>query len=217
MTACGSRMAACAARGFYDRLGKRALDVIVAGAALVVLSPLLALIAAAVLLTLGRPVLYSEVRAGRHGTPFVLRKFRTMTGERDAAGQLLPDAERITPLGRLLRASSLDELPELLHVLQGVMSLVGPRPLPVRYVSRYAPQQARRLDVTPGITGLAQVRGRNTLSWEEKFALDVAYVERRGFWLDVRILLLTLVVVLRRDGVSHPGHTTMHEFSGQMQ
>jgi lipopolysaccharide/colanic/teichoic acid biosynthesis glycosyltransferase len=143
-----------------------------------------------------------------------MRKFRTMTNASDARSALLPDEERLTPLGRWLRAASLDELPELLHVVRGEMSLVGPRPLPVRYVSRYSPEQARRLDARPGLTGLAQVRGRNGLGWDEKFALDVRYVDEQGLRLDLSILLATALVVLKREGVSQPGHATMEEFYG---
>ncbi len=201
-------------RGFYDRGGKRIMDCVVATVALVLLWPLLVVIALAVFVTVGRPILYAEERAGTRGTPFVLRKFRTMTGGLDATGQLLPDERRLTRLGRFLRSTSLDELPELLHVLRGEMSLVGPRPLPVRYVPRYTREQARRLDVPPGITGLAQIRGRNALSWDERFALDLQYVEARSAWLDCKVLGLTPLVVLGRGGISHPGHATMHEFRG---
>jgi len=198
----------------YRRWGKRALDVLVGGAALVILLPLGALIALAILSRMGRPVMFVERRAGLHGRPFALWKFRTMTNETDQHGRLLPDERRLTSFGRVLRRSSLDELPELLHVVRGEMSLVGPRPLPDRYVGRYSRQQARRLEVRPGVTGLAQVRGRNTLPWEEKFALDVWYVDHHALRLDLTLLCATLLVVARGDGVSHPGHATMEEFSG---
>jgi lipopolysaccharide/colanic/teichoic acid biosynthesis glycosyltransferase len=210
----GVRPASARRDGIYDRWGKRLLDVVIAGVALAVLLPLLALIAVAVLARMGRPVLFEEVRAPRGGVPVALRKFRTMTNDRDASGRLLDDERRLTPLGRLLRECSLDELPELVNVLRGEMSLVGPRPLPVRYVARYTPKQARRLEVVCGITGLAQTRGRNALSWERRFALDVWYVDHRSAWLDARLLLATVAVVARRAGVSHPGHVTMHEFAG---
>jgi sugar transferase EpsL len=163
---------------------------------------------------LGSPVLFLERRAGRDGHQFLLRKFRTMTNDTDVHGRVLPDEKRLTPLGRFLRRLSVDELPELVHVLRGEMSLVGPRPLPVRYVARYSDEQARRLIATPGITGLAQVRGRNSLSWDEKFALDVWYVDHRGFLLDLRVLLATAAVVVRGHGISQPGHDTMEEFAG---
>jgi lipopolysaccharide/colanic/teichoic acid biosynthesis glycosyltransferase len=170
-----------------------------------------------VLVAHGRPVLFREERAGRRGVPFTLRKFRTMHDARDAGGRPLPDAQRLTPVGRLLRQWSLDELPELVHVLTGEMSVVGPRPLPLSYVARYSPEQARRLDVTPGLTGLAQVRGRNTLDWDERFALDVWYVDHLAPALDLKLLLMTVIVVLAREGVSHPGHATMHEFGGTVR
>jgi len=172
------------------------------------------LIALAVRLRLGVPVLFRQRRPGLHGQPFTLLKFRTMTGARDAAGNLLPDAERLTPLGRFLRATSLDELPELLNVLKGEMSLVGPRPLLLEYLTRYTPEQARRHDVRPGITGWAQVNGRNALSWEHKFALDVWYVDHVSLGLDLKILVLTALRVLARQGISQPGHATMEEFLG---
>jgi sugar transferase EpsL len=210
----GVRPASSRRDGVYDRWGKRLFDLMVAGVALVVLLPLFALIAVAVLARMGRPVLFEEVRATRGGVSFALRKFRTMTNDRDAAGRLLGDERRLTPLGRLLRECSLDELPELVNVLRGEMSLVGPRPLPIRYVSRYTPKQARRLEVVPGITGLAQTRGRNALSWERRFALDVWYVDHRSAWLDYKLLLATVAVVSKRAGISHPGHVTMHEFAG---
>jgi lipopolysaccharide/colanic/teichoic acid biosynthesis glycosyltransferase len=200
--------------GIYRRRLKRTFD-LAAGSLLFALAlPLLGLVSAAVLLRMGRPVFYRERRAGRGGRPFWLWKFRTMTNEVDAEGRLLPDDRRLTPLGRLLRRTSLDELPELWHVVRGEMSLVGPRPLPVRYLSRYSAEQARRLDVPPGVTGLAQIRGRNALNWDDKFALDVWYVDHVGFRLDLSVLAGTVQVVLRGDGVSHPGHATMEEFLG---
>ena len=193
---------------------RRILDVAIAGTALLVLLPVLALVALAVLCGLGWPVLFSETRAGRNGVPFVLKKFRSMANSRAADGRLLPDARRLGRLGSLLRRYSLDELPELVHVLTGDMSIVGPRPLPLRYVARYSVEQARRLEVKPGITGLAQISGRNALSWEARLALDTWYVEHRGLALDCRILLSTVLVVLRAEDINHPGQATMHEFSG---
>jgi lipopolysaccharide/colanic/teichoic acid biosynthesis glycosyltransferase len=163
---------------------------------------------------LGAPVLFRQVRPGLHGRTFEMVKFRTMTDVCDADGQLLPDAERLTPFGRFLRASSLDELPELWNVLKGDMSLVGPRPLLMEYLPLYTPVQRRRHNVRPGITGWAQVNGRNTLSWEEKFKLDVWYVDNRTLWLDIKILWLTVRKVLVRDGISAAGEATMPRFTG---
>jgi lipopolysaccharide/colanic/teichoic acid biosynthesis glycosyltransferase len=204
-------------QGAYERFGKRLLDVCASATAVLLLFPLFAIVAAAVWLTMGRPILHADWRAGLSGAPFLLRKFRTMSNQRDATGWLLPDAERLTPLGRWLRALSLDELPQLIHVLTGEMSLVGPRPLPYRYVERYTRDQARRLIVKPGITGLAQVRGRNATTWDHRFEQDLWYVDHRSLLLDLKLLLATVVVVIRREGVSHPGHATMHEFRGTGQ
>lgn len=187
---------------------KRAFDVLCVLLAAPLWVPLALAAALAVACCLGRPVLFFQERAGKGGRPFRLMKFRTML---EGGGS---DAERLTRFGRLLRATSLDELPQLLHVLSGRMSLVGPRPLPVRYLPRYSPTQARRHEVRPGITGLAQVRGRNSLSWDEKFALDVEYVETRSFALDLKILLLTVAKVLAHDGIAAEGEATMSEFTG---
>jgi len=176
--------------------------------------PALGAVALLVRLKLGRQVLFRQPRPGRQGRVFELVKFRTMTDARDAEGRLLPDAQRLTRFGQLLRSSSLDELPEVLNVLKGEMSLVGPRPLLVRYLDRYTPEQARRHEVPPGLTGWAQIKGRNALSWEEKFRLDVWYVDHQSLWLDVRILFLTVWQVLRRHGVNAPGEATMPEFMG---
>ncbi len=193
---------------------KRGLDIVVAGTALVVLSPLMGVIAFLVWRKLGTPVLFRQTRPGIRGKPFVMYKFRTMTDARDAQGNLLPDHQRLTPFGRWLRATSLDELPELMNVLKGDMSLVGPRPLLMEYLERYTPEQARRLEVKPGITGWAQIHGRNALSWEEKFRLDVWYVDHWSLWLDLKILWRTLWIVLKREGISAEGHATMPEFRG---
>jgi lipopolysaccharide/colanic/teichoic acid biosynthesis glycosyltransferase len=198
----------------YRRYGKQLLDLTLTLPALALSLPALAVIAALVRLDLGAPVLFRQMRPGLNGRPFPLIKFRTMTDARDASGQLLPDEQRLTPLGRALRRLSLDELPELLNVLRGEMSLVGPRPLLARYLDRYTPAQARRHEVRPGITGWAQVHGRNALTWEEKFALDVWYVDHVSLWLDLSILWRTLLVVLRREGISAPDHSTMPEFTG---
>ena len=163
---------------------------------------------------LGSPVFFRQVRPGMHGKPFEMIKFRTMTDTRGPDGKLLPDAERLTPFGRFLRSSSLDELPELWNVLKGDMSLVGPRPLLMEYLPLYSPEQARRHEVRPGVTGWAQVNGRNAISWEDKFRLDTWYVDNRSFWLDIRILWLTVRKVLMRDGISAAGEATMTKFSG---
>lgn len=205
---------ACVA-SFYTRAGKRGFDVAAAAAALVVLWPIFLLVAAAVVLAMGRPILYTDIRAGRRGRPFAMKKFRTMTDERDASGRVLPDDQRLTPLGRTLRRYSLDELPELIHVLGGTMSIIGPRPLPIRYVARYTSKQARRLQIRPGLTGLAQARGRNALSWVRRLSLDVWYVDHCSPRLDFWILAATVKVVLTGENVSHPGRATMHEFLGQ--
>ncbi|UWZ40157.1 sugar transferase [Dactylosporangium roseum] len=186
-----------------------------AAVAAVVLAPVIAGTAVFVRLTMGSPVLFRQERAGRHGAPFTMVKFRSMTVHDDSGGpDPRHDGARLTPAGRFLRASSLDELPALWNVLRGEMSLVGPRPLPVAYLDRYTPDQRRRHDVRPGITGLAQVRGRNTLSWEQKFAYDLEYVQRRGLALDLRILAATAGAVLRRDGIAEAGVATAREFQG---
>lgn len=198
----------------YDRT-KRTIDVALTVIALVLLAPLLVALAWRVRRELGSPVLFRQTRPGRHGRPFQLRKFRTMTDQRGADGQLLPDEQRLTPFGAWLRSTSLDELPELLNVLRGDMSLVGPRPLLMAYLPRYSPHQARRHEVRPGITGWAQVNGRNDLPWPDKLDLDVWYVDHRSLALDVRILLRTLWVMVRRDGVSLEGHATTVEFQGE--
>jgi len=191
---------------------KRVFDVVVSATALVVLAPVMGLIALAVWRTMGRPVLFRQVRPGLHGKPFIMYKFRTMRDLRDAEGKLLPDEARLTPFGRWLRSTSLDELPELLNVLRGEMSLVGPRPLLMEYLDRYTPEQARRHEVKPGITGWAQIHGRNNLSWDERFKLDVWYVDNWSLWLDLKILWRTLWMVLRREGISAQGHATMPRF-----
>ncbi|HXF61122.1 MAG TPA: sugar transferase [Caldilineaceae bacterium] len=199
---------------FYRRRGKRLFDLAVALPALAALSPLLALIALLVRWQLGAPVFFRQRRPGLHGRPFTLVKFRTMRDARDAQGRLLPDSERLTPLGRWLRQTSLDELPELVNVVRGEMSLVGPRPLLMQYLERYTPEQMRRHEVQPGITGWAQVNGRNALTWEEKFAHDLWYVEHLSLGLDLAILWRTALAVLRREGIQQPGSATAHEFTG---
>jgi len=193
---------------------KRAFDLLLVLATSWLWVPLVGLLAVVVRWKLGGPVLFRQQRPGRHGVPFMLLKFRTMTEARDADGNLLPDAERLTRFGRFLRGSSLDELPELLNVLRGEMSLVGPRPLLMEYLPRYSPEQARRHDARPGITGWAQVNGRNAISWDEKFQLDVWYVDHQGLWLDVKILAMTAWTVVHRHGVSAESHVTMPIFTG---
>jgi len=193
---------------------KRAFDVVVAGVGLVVLSPLLLLVAVAVRATMGAPVLFRQTRPGRRGRPFEVLKFRTMTDRRGADGALLPDADRLTSLGRLLRRTSLDELPELVNVVRGDMSLVGPRPLLEEYLDLYTPEQARRHDVRPGITGWAQVNGRNATTWDERFAHDAYYVDHRSMRLDLHILKRTVAQVLSGAGVTQPGEATMARFTG---
>jgi sugar transferase EpsL len=198
----------------YRRWGKRLLDLLLVVLTLPVSLPVLALVALLVRLKLGSPVLFSQQRPGLHGRPYTIYKFRTMTDERDASGHLLPDAQRLTRLGRFLRNSSLDELPELYNVLKGDMSVVGPRPLLMQYLDRYTPDQMRRHEVKPGITGWAQVNGRNAITWENKFALDVWYVDHQSWWLDVRIMALTAWKTIRREGINQPGQATMEEFMG---
>lgn len=193
---------------------KRWLDVLAAVLILVPALPLLLVAAVAVRIGLGSPILFRQLRPGLNGKPFALCKLRTMRDAEDTVGKLLPDADRLTPLGRFLRSTSLDELPELWNVLRGDMSLVGPRPLLMKYLSLYSPEQARRHNVRPGITGWAQVNGRNALSWKEKLALDVWYVDHQSLWLDLKIIALTLWKVVRREGISQPGHATMEEFLG---
>ena len=194
---------------------KRFLDFTVAAVALLVLAlPLLAL-TWLVRRKLGRPAFFRQVRPGLHGRPFEMLKFRSMTDARGPDGALLPDADRLTPFGRFLRSSSLDELPGLWNVLKGDMSLVGPRPLLVEYLPLYSPEQARRHEVRPGITGWAQVNGRNAIGWDDKFKLDVWYVDHRSLWLDLRILWLTVRKVLVRDGISAAGEATMARFTGR--
>jgi sugar transferase EpsL len=200
--------------GCYRLYGKRALDLMLTIPALLVLALVWAVLALLVRVKLGAPVLFRQQRPGLHGKPFALYKFRTMTDACDAHGKLLPDAERLMGLGRFLRATSMDELPELFNVLRGEMSLVGPRPLLMQYLERYTPEQMRRNAVKPGITGWAQVNGRNALTWEQKFALDVWYVDHQSLWLDLKIILLTVWKIIQREGISQPGQVTMEEFRG---
>ena len=202
------------ATGLYARYGKRAFDVVGASAGILLLAPLAMCLAGLIWLLVGAPVLFRQRRPGLRGVPFTLIKFRSMAERYDASGRLLPDAERVTTLGRWLRASSLDEIPELWHVLTGEMSLVGPRPLLMTYLPLYTAREARRHDVRPGITGLAQVNGRNGLSWPERFELDLYYVEHCSLELDLRILARTVLEVLARRGIAQPGRATVDEFQG---
>jgi lipopolysaccharide/colanic/teichoic acid biosynthesis glycosyltransferase len=193
---------------------KRIIDILGASLGLLLLSPVLAIVAYKIRREMGSPVLFRQTRPGMYGKSFQMIKFRTMRDAIDANGRPLPDAERLTKLGRFLRASSLDELPELWNVLKGEMSLVGPRPLLTEYLPLYSPEQARRHDVRPGVTGWAQVNGRNAISWEEKFALDVWYVDNRSIRLDLKIIWLTIRKVIGRDGISAAGEVTMSRFTG---
>ena len=202
---------------FYARTGKRLLDLILAALALPLLLCVMGVVAILVRLRLGAPVLFRHQRPGLLGRPFILYKFRTMTEAEPGTDEAQTDAERLTSFGRFLRRTSLDELPQVFNVLRGDMSLVGPRPLLMRYLPRYTPEQARRHEVRPGITGWAQVNGRNAVAWEEKFALDVWYVEHVSLWLDLKILALTLWKVLVQDAISQPGFATAEEFRGKPQ
>jgi lipopolysaccharide/colanic/teichoic acid biosynthesis glycosyltransferase len=193
---------------------KRLFDLISTIASLLLLSPIIAVVFLLVRFQLGRPVIFRQMRPGLNGRSFILYKFRTMTNARDAEGNLLPDAQRLTRFGRFLRSTSLDELPELWNVLKGDMSLVGPRPLLMQYLDRYSPEQARRHEVRPGITGWAQVNGRNAITWEEKFKLDVWYIDNQTLWLDIKIIFMTIWKIFKREGISQEGRATMEEFKG---
>jgi sugar transferase EpsL len=193
---------------------KRAVDIVVSAVALLALAPVILVVAVLVRAKLGAPVLFRQERPGLRGRPFVMLKFRTMTDSCDRAGNLLPDHRRLTSFGRFLRSTSLDELPELLNVLRGEMSLVGPRPLLMKYLPLYSPEQARRHEVRPGVTGWAQVNGRNELAWERRFDLDVWYVDHRNLALDLKIMLLTVAKVFRREGISQANHATVEPFRG---
>jgi lipopolysaccharide/colanic/teichoic acid biosynthesis glycosyltransferase len=200
----------------YERFGKRLFDLLAAVPLLILISPLMLLLGLCSRLFLGKSVLFRQERPGYHEKPFTIYKFRTMHDGVDSHGDLLPDARRLTRVGSLLRQTSLDELPEFWNVLKGDMSLVGPRPLLPEYLLRYTAFQRRRHEVKPGITGWVQVNGRNSLTWEEKFELDVWYVDHGSLWLDGKILWMTMLQVLRRDGISQAGHATMPEFMGTL-
>ncbi len=198
----------------YLRFGKRLFDLLIALSAMAILSLVLLIVTLLVRVKLGAPIFFRQERPGLHGRPFTIYKFRTMTDMRDAAGQSLPDADRLTKFGRFLRSASLDELPELFNVLKGDMSAVGPRPLLMQYLDRYTPEQARRHEVRPGITGWAQINGRNAITWEQKFELDVWYVDHVSLTLDVKIMALTARKTLKREGINAPGQATIQEFRG---
>jgi sugar transferase EpsL len=198
----------------YSVAGKRLFDLVIAIPLVFLLSPVMLLVAILVLLRLGRPVLFRQARPGLAGKSFELLKFRTMIDSLDSAGQSLPDEKRLTRVGQFLRSTSLDELPQLFNVIKGDMSLVGPRPLLMKYLDRYNQQQMRRHEVKPGITGWAQVKGRNAISWERRFGLDIWYVDNQSLLLDLRIMILTVCRWLSREGVTQPGHATVEEFMG---
>jgi len=199
------------------RLVKSVLDRLIAAIALIILSPVMLVVAIAIYINIGKPIVFTQPRPGKDGRIFTFYKFRTMSDRRDSQGSLLPDEERLTAIGQFLRKSSLDEIPQLWNVLKGDMSFVGPRPLLVRYLERYTPEQARRHEVKPGITGLAQVKGRNAIGWEQKFQLDVWYVDNWSLWLDLKILLLTVLKVVQQEGINQEGYVTSEEFKGQMR
>jgi sugar transferase EpsL len=196
---------------------KRLIDIILSVVGIVLLSPLLVILALLIRFKIGSPVLFRQERPGLKGKGFIIYKFRTMTDQKDNAGQLLPDDQRLPAFGRFLRSASLDELPELFNVIKGDMSIVGPRPLMMKYLNRYTPQQARRHEVKPGITGWAQINGRNTLTWEDKFKMDVWYVDNRSVWLDSKIISKSIWMVIRRQGITQEGRATVDEFFGTQQ
>jgi lipopolysaccharide/colanic/teichoic acid biosynthesis glycosyltransferase len=193
---------------------KSLIDRSIAAIALIILSPVLLVVAIAIALRMGRPVIFTQPRPGKDGRIFTFYKFRTMTDERDSQGNLLPDEQRLIPFGQFLRKTSLDELPQLWNILKGDMSFVGPRPLLVDYLERYSLEQARRHEVKPGITGLAQINGRNAISWQEKFKLDVWYIDNWSLWLDFKILVLTFLKVVRQEGINQEGYVTSETFRG---
>ncbi|MHA2282678.1 MAG: sugar transferase [Planctomycetota bacterium] len=200
----------------YRIFGKRLLDLVLANLALIVLTPALVLVAVLVRLKMGSPVFFRQQRPGLYGQPFNILKFRTMVNAYDSKGRPISDGARLTSLGRILRKTSLDELPELLNVLKGEMSFVGPRPLLVKYLNRYTPEQMRRHDIKPGLTGWAQINGRNTIDWDARFKLDVWYVDHMSLSLDLKIIFITFLKIFKREGICYPGHATMLEFKGNM-
>jgi lipopolysaccharide/colanic/teichoic acid biosynthesis glycosyltransferase len=198
-------------------VSKRLFDLVLTSIGLILISPVLVILTILVWIIHGRPIFFCQIRPGYHGVPFRLYKYRTMLEARDERGNLLSDTKRITKFGHFLRSTSLDELPELINVLRGEMSWVGPRPLLMQYLDRYSPEQARRHEVLPGLTGWAQINGRNIITWEDKFRLDVWYVDNWSFGLDIKILFTTIWKVLKREGISQPGHATAEEFMGSYQ
>ena len=196
---------------------KSLLDRLLAAIALIILSPFIALLAIAIRFNMGSPIIFSQPRGGKDNSTFTFYKFRTMTDERDSNGDLLPDMERLTSLGKFLRQTSLDELPQLWNVLRGDMSFVGPRPFVAAYLNRYTPEQARRHDVLPGITGWAQINGRNSITWEEKFQLDLWYIQNWSLWLDLKILIQTFIKIIAKEGVDEDSNTTSTEFLGTLE
>jgi sugar transferase EpsL len=199
---------------FHMSWSKRIFDLVAAILGVVALSPVIVLLSLLVRVFIGTPILFHQLRPGYKGQPFSIYKFRTMTEDRDAAGNLLPDAARLTPFGRFLRSLSLDELPELYNILRGEMSVVGPRPLIMEYLPLYSPEQMRRHECYPGLTGWAQINGRNAIDWPTRFALDVWYVDHRSFWLDIKIILITIWKVIKRENVNQPGQATIEFFKG---
>ena len=195
---------------------KRLIDIISSLMGLILAGPIMVIVAIIIYFTMGKPVFFKQTRPGLKGKPFVIYKFRTMLDLRDKSGNLLPDEKRLTTIGKFLRSTTLDELPEFWNVLKGDMSLVGPRPLLMEYLNRYTPEQARRHEVKPGITGWAQVNGRNAISWEEKFKLDVWYVDNWSIWLDIKIIVITIWKILKREGINQEGQATMEEFNPQI-
>lgn len=202
-------------RSIYEKYIKRAIDVALSFLAIIVLSPVMFIVAILVRIKLGTPVIFKQERPGLHGNIFTLYKFRTMTDAKDQNGRLFPDEDRMTDFGRRLRSASLDELPEFFNILKGDMAFVGPRPLLVKYLSRYSQRQKRRHEVMPGLTGYAQINGRNSLSWEERFEMDIWYVDHINFILDVKILFKTVSIVLKKDGINSETSATMEEFKGE--
>lgn len=201
----------------YQLYGKRPFDIITSILILLFGLPIYAILSTLIYTKLGSPILFRQQRPGLHSKPFTMLKFRTMNDKRDKTGNLLPDGERLTTFGQFLRSSSLDELPELVNVLKGEMSLVGPRPLLMQYLPLYTPEQKRRHEVRPGITGWAQINGRNTISWEEKFKMDVWYVNNHTFWIDIKIILQTVIKTVKRDDINQQGHATIRPFEGTAQ
>jgi len=201
-------------RNIYQRFGKLNFDLFFASLSIAILGLPMVILAVIIRIKIGKPIFFKQERPGLYGKIYSVYKFRTMTNNKDKDGNLLPDKDRLTDLGRLLRSTSLDELPEFLNVIKGDMSIVGPRPLLTEYLNRYTPEQARRHELRPGITGWAQVNGRNAISWEEKFNLDVWYVNNLSIWLDIKIIGMTIWKILKREGISQKGHATMEEFKG---